>query len=105
MQVAQEQRSEPRFEVQEGSVVMDGGGYPLENWSDKGFSLISYTGQRRPGDEVEIAYLVYLGQTMIQLRGRAIIMWKDPERHRIGAHVIEIDEESRQRLRETLRVL
>ena len=102
MQPAQEKRSDPRFEVQEGTVLIDGKGYPLENWSDGGFSLNSYTGERIPGDEVEIVYLLYLGKTTLRLPGRAIVMWTDPERRRIGAHVTEMHEELRNRLRESL---
>ncbi len=102
MQAAQEKRSEPRIEVQEGTVLMDGEGYPLDNWSEGGFALISYTGERKPGDEVEIVYSLYLTRSTLQLRGRAIIIWCDPERRRIGGHVFEIDEASKDRLKESL---
>ena len=102
MQTAPERRSEARFDVQEGTILMDGEGYPLENWSDGGFSLISYNGKRRPGDEVEIDFLLYERKTMIQLSGRAIIVWHDPSRRRLGGHLVEMDEDSRNRLKETV---
>ena len=102
MPAAQEKRSEPRFDVKEGTILMDGEGYPLDNWSEGGFSLISYFGERKPGDEVEIVYSLYLTRSTLQLSGRAIIVWTDPELRRIGAHVIEIDQASKDLLRESL---
>ncbi len=100
--MVQEKRSKPRFEAQLGTIRVDRVDYPLENWSDGGFSLGSYSGERKPGDEVEIVYSLHLGGTTLELRGRAMVVWTDPALGRIGGIVTEIDEESRKWLKASL---
>lgn len=95
-------RAEPRLEAHEGSILIDGKGYPLDNWSSAGFAVMAYKGERQPGDEIDITYSLYVNKRQVQLHSRAMVIWRDSERNRLGATVVEMDEESRSQLKRIL---
>lgn len=95
-------RAEPRLGAHEGSILIDGRGYPLDNWSSAGFAVMAYKGDRKAGEEIDITYSLYINKRQVQLHSRAMVIWRDNERNRMGATVVEMDEESRNQLKRLL---
>ncbi len=88
-----ERRSEPRLDVNRATIQLEGRGYPLMNWSARGFLAGSYGGGLKPGDEVDIGIAVPFVGTMREFEGKARVIRVDEERGEIAGYLEAMGED------------
>ena len=89
---APERRHEPRIVAVDGAVEIDGVTYPVRNWSPRGFLVTSCEIERAVKDGLDIRFRAQLGQRMLDVACRAIIVRIDVDRREIVGCFARLDD-------------
>ncbi len=91
----EERRSEPRVELPEGTVWIDGEAYAVKNWNSRGFAATSYPGPRpdprKEGDKIEISFAVPDHDPAIAFECEAKVFVVDAEKQEIVCVFVALD--------------
>jgi len=89
---APERRREPRIAAIDGSVEIDGQAYPIKNWSSAGFLATSRVIERDVTDGLDIRFRARLGQRMLDIACRAIVVRIDADRQLLAGRFTKLDD-------------
>ena len=87
-----ERRREPRIAAVDGSVEIDGQTYPIKNWNSAGFLATSCAIERDVAEGLDIRFRARLGQRMIDIACRAIVVRVDADRQLLAGRFIKLDD-------------
>ncbi len=87
-----ERRQEPRIAAVDGSVEIDGQTYPIKNWSSGGFLATSCVIERDVTDGLDIRFRARLGQQMLDIACRAIVVRIDADRQVLAGRFTKVDD-------------
>jgi PilZ domain len=86
-----DRRTEPRGSDIDGRIFIEGQGYPLRDWSRRGFSAGAYRAEHYPGDKVALSVEVDLDGEVLEFDCRAVVVWVDRDRHELAGVFTELD--------------
>ena len=87
-----ERRQEPRIVAVDGTVEIDGQTYPIKNWSSAGFLATSCVIERDVADGLDIRFRARLGQQMLDIACRAIVVRIDADRQLLAGRFAKVDD-------------
>ena len=85
-------RREPREEVDDGSVEIDGHTYPVTNWSARGFMAKPCDVDCNIADELDVEFALRFANEKIEFGCRAIVVRIDKKRQELAAAYVMLDE-------------
>ncbi len=97
-QKAPDQRRELRLPVSDGTVEIDGRPCPLVNWSYTGFLARNYTGDKRAGDKVTIAFSVTVGEGRCEFECLAMLVRVDRASQKVVGAFVDMDAATRAKI-------
>ncbi len=89
---APERRHEPRIAAVDGAIEIDGQTYPVKNWSSAGFLATSCAIERDVTDGLDIRFQARLGQQMLDIVCRAIVVRIDADRQVLAGRFTRVDD-------------
>ena len=89
---APERRHEPRIVAVDGAVEIDGRTYPVKNWSPGGFLVSSCAIERVVSESLDIRFRAQLGQQMLDIACRAIVVRLDADRQELAGCFAKMDD-------------
>lgn len=90
---SKERRSELRINLDRATVRLEGGVYPLKNWSAHGALAGSYGGELKVGDKVEIRISVPFVGVAREFSGLARVVRVDEDRAEVAGFMEVVGEE------------
>ena len=94
-----DRRRETRKGTPGGTVEIDGQVYPVANWSYSGFLAVSYAGDRKAGERVDITFTVEIGTGQaFAFACKAMMVRVDPEAQKLVGAFFEMDAATRAKL-------
>ncbi len=87
-----ERRHEPRIAAVDGAIEIDGQTYLVKNWSSAGFLATSCAIERDVTDGLDIRFQARLGQQMLDIACRAIVVRIDADRHLLAGRFTKVDD-------------
>ena len=88
-------RREPREEVDDGSVEIDGHAYPIKNWSTRGFMAKPCDVDCNIADQLDIKIAVRFASEEIEFRSHAIVVRIDKKRRELAAAYVMLNDVAR----------
>ena len=88
----QEKRRDPRENVEDGEVEINGRTYPLCEWSRRAFMAKPCDIDCNTTDRIEIEFRVRYPDKRIEFSSRAIVVRIDKERQELAAIFVMLDE-------------
>ncbi len=87
-----ERRQESRIVAVDGTVEIDGQTYPIKNWSSAGFLATSCAIERDVAEGLDIRFRALLGQRMLDIACRAIVVRIDADRQLLAGRFTKVDD-------------
>jgi len=97
-----DRRIEPRGSDIDGRIVIDGKGYPLKDWSRRGFSACAYAAEHYPGDKIALSVEVELEGEALEFDCRAVVVWVDRDRRELAGVFTDMDIHLQERILRSL---
>ncbi len=87
-----DRRRNPREDVDDGSVEIDGQIYPVKNWSARGFMAKPCDVACNIADELDVKIVIRFASEVIEFNCHAIVVRIDEKRLELGAAFVKLDD-------------
>ncbi len=85
-------RREPREEVDDGSVEIDGHTYPVKNWSARGFMAKPCDVDCSVADQLDVTFSIRIARETIEFSCRTIVVRVDKKRQELAAAFVMLND-------------